>query len=578
MNRPRLYWICFAIAALLGCAALAWLSRSLWQAEERRLATLEEADTQERVRLALWRVDFAVMGMVTKENARPAQDYKALSPIWNNLGVNYSVEKFPSPIIGDKTPEIRLHFEVDAENNLTSPQAPTDPKLLNYWLQAGSDRRGALEALPHACSPIHLREAVAAFPPAEAEPQVNWASLAPALNNGIRAAESSASQQALNVGETTRKGEIVSQIYGNSFNAAQAPDAPRVSTMRGLWLGKELFLARRVQSGAAQGMQGLWLDWERLRTNWKELIRDLLPEATFVPDLAPETPGSLAKTGRLAQLPVLLSPGTLLRPPVTTAPALRRLLIGSWSAAGVAVLALGLLLSRSLALSERRGAFVSAVTHELRTPLTTFRLYTDMLASGIVTSPEHRDEYLRTLGQEASRLDHLVENVLAFAKLERGSARSRHESGTVSSILGNLSNRLAERALRGGLELQTTLPKDAEAMPWTVDVTSLGQILTNLVENAVKYAPGSGTLSLSAQRHGRKLEICLSDLGPGIPAQARRHLFKPFHKSADDAACGASGIGLGLSLSRRLARGLRGDLRYVENTPHGSRFTVELPF
>ena len=79
-----------------------------------------------------------------------------------------------------------------------------------------------------------------------------------------------------------------------------------------------------------------------------------------------------------------------------------------------------MLLAGVVALSERRAAFVSSVTHELRTPLTTFRMYADMLARGMVPDAERRQQYLETLRTEAERLTHLVENVLSYARLERG--------------------------------------------------------------------------------------------------------------------------------------------------------------
>ena len=97
-----------------------------------------------------------------------------------------------------------------------------------------------------------------------------------------------------------------------------------------------------------------------------------------------------------------------------------------------------------VALSERRGAFVSAVTHELRTPLTTFRMYAEMLAEGMVPSPEARQKYLETLRREADRLAHLVENVLQYARLERGRPGGRRENVTAGVAAGT------DRSATGG--------------------------------------------------------------------------------------------------------------------------------
>src|SRR5439155_9919455 len=111
------------------------------------------------------------------------------------------------------------------------------------------------------------------------------------------------------------------------------------------------------------------------------------------------------------------------------------------------------LLRGALGLSERRGTFVSAVTHELRTPLTTFRLYTEMLDEGMVAGADSQRAYLKTLRAEADRLGHLIENVLAFARLERGRAADDREVVAPADLLGRLVPRLALRARQAGMEL-----------------------------------------------------------------------------------------------------------------------------
>ena len=100
-----------------------------------------------------------------------------------------------------------------------------------------------------------------------------------------------------------------------------------------------------------------------------------------------------------------------------------------------------------ITLSERRGAFVSAVTHELRTPLTTFRLYTDMLAGGMITDEDKRRDYIRRLNQESERLSHLVENVLLYARLS-GTRRWKDLSTiTLGELVDRSRDRLTTRAV-----------------------------------------------------------------------------------------------------------------------------------
>jgi signal transduction histidine kinase len=111
------------------------------------------------------------------------------------------------------------------------------------------------------------------------------------------------------------------------------------------------------------------------------------------------------------------------------------------------------------------------------------------------------------------------------------------------------------------------------------DPSAVEQILFNLIDNACKYAAGAQqrTLTVAVARTGTQLAIRVRDYGPGLSAALQRRLFQPFRKSADDAARSAPGVGLGLALSRRLARDIGGDLRFDAGVIDGAAFTVWLP-
>src|SRR5262245_61354020 len=188
----------------------------------------------------------------------------------------------------------------------------------------------------------------------------------------------------------------------------------------------------------------------------------------------------------------------------------------------LAVAAVMMLLHGALSLSERRGAFVSAVTHELRTPLTTFRMYTEMLADGIVADEEKRASYLATLHREAERLSHLVENVLAYARLERGSAKGRIETVNLAALIGRVQDRLRERAEQGNMRF--VVEADEKQLNWLVrvDTSVVEQILFNLVDNACKYAATASdrTIHLQTASAGKIVLLSVRDHGPGIAPHA----------------------------------------------------------
>jgi signal transduction histidine kinase len=300
---------------------------------------------------------------------------------------------------------------------------------------------------------------------------------------------------------------------------------------------------------------------------------DLLPQAS----LAPASEGA-GDSFILASFPFRLSPGKLGTNPESSIPRTTSIsLLVGWLAALIALLAAFLLIANVMKLSERRASFVSAVTHELRTPLTTFRLYSDMLSTGAVRE-EKKPMYLNVLSREADRLSHLVENVLAFSKIERGSARSEVSDVDLNTLLESFTERFSTRLDSAGLSLDF-LP--AEPITLRLDASALEHILFNLIDNAAKYAATSTPplVTMETKIRSGKAIISISDHGPGISGAECRRIFRPFHKSAKQAAETKPGVGLGLALSKRLASSMGGSLschKRPDGKP-GAVFSLTLP-
>jgi signal transduction histidine kinase len=248
----------------------------------------------------------------------------------------------------------------------------------------------------------------------------------------------------------------------------------------------------------------------------------------------------------------------------------------AWGGVVLAIVAVGVALAGVLALSERRRVFVSAVTHELRTPLTTFRMYTEMLASGMVSDAAKRAEYVERLRGEAERLAHLVENVLFYARIESGRARASVEPLPIRPLVERHAANLRERAASFGLRLEVAAEGIDPGLRVAADSGAVEQILTNLVDNACKYAGAGGVVRMLLADRGDRTELRVEDQGPGLSRRDRRRLFRPFSKSDRDAATSAPGIGLGLALSRRLARAMGGELRFDSDYEGGAAFVLSL--
>ena len=639
MNRPLHVWLLFSLCAALMLATLGWLTVNTLRLDDAQRRTTEEAEVEGRVRLALWRMDSALALLLAQENARPWSDYDAFHPAERAFTKNQTAFPpgavlVPSPLLGNAVSNVLLHFQFGPEGYFTSPEIPavTESRLAgNVALATGSSellasRLVQLEGMmdqggqvpkrsAYALDPVLARrygmaprskpslsnrdqvtEAATTQLAKDASPPAETASVAPPRPQDL------ASQSYLNSSEQRARANVVqngpgqggqyvarygldAQIVTNRAQSTSLTNATRTSiaqpraigSFAANWLGDELVLTRRVEFADTWRIQGCWLDWPSLRASLLANVRDLLPAA----QLQPVTDPANQPDGRhLVALPVRLETGTLSALPASSWSPLRLTLVLAWAGAFLAALAVALLLHGTLALSERRTAFVSAVTHELRTPLTTFQMYSEMLAEGMVADPAQQQSYLATLRSEAGRLGHLVENVLAYARLERGSARGRVETITVNELLARTRERLAPRAEQAGLSL-TVEPGDAAEILVRTDVSAVEQILFNLVDNAGKYAAPTATeptLHLEVLPPERKsIRLRVRDHGPGIDAEIAGRLFQPFSKSAQEAAHSAPGVGLGLALCRRLARSLGGELVHDTSITSGAAFVLKLP-
>lgn len=309
--------------------------------------------------------------------------------------------------------------------------------------------------------------------------------------------------------------------------------------------------------------------WRTLAPALLDRISDILPGASLESADGPPD----ADTRRLASIPARLVIPAAAAPSesVPTITPLRIALAAAWACMLLAAGAVAYLLSATLSLSERRAGFAAAVTHEMRTPLTTFRMYAEMLHSGMVHDPERRAQYLSTLVSESDRLGHLIENVLAYSRLENKLSPRQAQPITVAALLEQSLPILRRRVAQAGVALNLALSDHAAHATLHTDPFAVQQVLINLVDNACKFARTDIHLSAVIDAPSRRLLLTIGDRGPGLPPSTR--LFSAFSKSRSDPI---PGIGLGLYLSRQLARDIGGDLSHAPANP-GTSFTLSLP-
>jgi len=523
VSRPWSIWIGFGLCLSVVLGALLWLTVTVLGLEKQAADARRQAAYEESVRLALWRMDSAL-----------------------------------APVLRATHPLILLSFELYPQGSDNSVLTPGAGKTA-----ATSRTREFLQGLDFAALNAALPTAATDFP---IQPLTVAQTNQPMQQQMMRnVQETQARQRAVQ-----QSNDLSDVAFGSADWFGDVPAGP----WRPLWFNDKLLLARRVPFEDGAYLQGCWLDWPGIQQLLAGEIRDLFATPRF----APRPAGAADPRGRaLAALPILFEPGPAVGDFTLPASPLRAFLITAWAGVLLAALAVGVLLRGIVALSERRAVFVSAVTHELRTPLTTFRLYTDLLGDERVADGPQRQQYMQTLRTEALRLTHLVENVLAYARLERGRATALDGAVQLCSTLERARERLAERAAQAQLDLVWDVDAAGDVVVRATD-TALEQILFNLVDNACKYAATADDrrIEVHVQRRGDRLVIGVRDHGPGIPPADARRLFRPFHKSARAAAHSAPGVGLGLALARRLARSLGGDLRLVSGAGPGACFELWL--
>jgi signal transduction histidine kinase len=573
-------WIIFALCVTVGFAAMGWISLTVLKLDR-------QAQVEENVRLALWRMDSALAPLIAQETARPYFAYSPFIRTQRAYNKAYSEVEvmIPSPLLAQDSPLIKLHFDFAADGTFLCPQVPVGNECdvaiaRNYTTRAHIDEASAgMEELEKV---VNAQELLALLP--REMTSTPWPMPAPAPQSMAQAAnpnEPAAQQMQRDVNEFQARAASNSSIqnydYGNRARRNTAAREVREGPLKPIWVKGQLLLARRVNIDGKDHVQGCWLKWPEIRKSLLENVSDLLPGAELV---AYEGGGYRQDKQRwmLASIPAQVEPGALPLNLMQLGSPIRMTLLVAWICVILGCGALALLLWGAISLSERRGAFVSAVTHELRTPLTTLSMYSEMLEQGMVQDESRKQQYLTTLRAEANRLGHLVENVLAYSRIERGRADGRIQTIPIPELIDAVKERLSERAKQAGMELAIELPANAGALAVKADASAVEQILFNLVDNAGKYASSAKDkrIHLSAAANGSAAMIRLADHGPGFSREECKKLFRPFSNSAREAANSAPGVGLGLALSRRLAREMKGDLN-LEKSNGGASFLLTLP-
>ena len=231
-----------------------------------------------------------------------------------------------------------------------------------------------------------------------------------------------------------------------------------------------------------------------------------------------------------------------------------------------------------------RKDFVANVSHELRTPLTSIKGYIEALLDGAKDDPETNTQFLNIILKQSDRLNLILEDLLQLSKIESGQVQFKREPLHLQSVIERTLAMIRPLAEKKGHRLISFVEDNLPAV--LGDEDRLMQILSNLLDNAVKYTPDKGTITVAAHPVSddaeqptiiTAVELSVTDTGMGIPEMDRPRVFERFYRVDKARSRELGGTGLGLAIVRHLAEGLGGRVWAEANAPTGSRFVVRLP-
>jgi len=619
-TRRVMTWLIFWSSVALALAALAWVTVEVIALEKREASAQINASRQESIRRALWRMDSQMAPILAIEASRPFSDYKSLEGArtqWlRNAGADQGLVV---PSNRSNYSYANSYFEysqdVATDDQGFSKQLSTILNLSDTDSSAAKEHYGELVTRSfkdESASPgvsndqsaqrqkldvdFEARKRVAEIASQSVQTEMNKP------DDERSDADSEREDMAFGFGSSPFSGGA--DIVVDSIDDAVATDLlakkqaadQTIGTLRPQWIADDtgsmqLVLVRSAMADDLPVVQGVWLNWDALREDLLDAVTDVMPNSSLKPVTGPRS--SMIGGYQLATIPVEFIPPT--NAAIISwrwSPATVGLLV-TWIAIISTIVAVGIVLRAAIVLSDRRGRFVSAVTHELRTPLTTFRLYSQMLADGMVSDEDVRKEYLQILKRESERLTGIVENVLEYARLTRQRSTNGKAAGvqilSPGALVARFRPALARRAGQSNLDLVVSLDLESDQdRTITVDPHAVERIMMNLIENACKYAAPSEDDDIAIEDADTRihfdvsikndtLELLVADHGPGIPQSEAARIFGEFQRGWRGLSNARSGLGLGLALSRGLAREMEGDLTLIKRRNHGAEFLLIIP-
>jgi len=241
--------------------------------------------------------------------------------------------------------------------------------------------------------------------------------------------------------------------------------------------------------------------------------------------------------------------------------------------AGLAILALAI--RRERRANELKSEFISNVSHELKTPLSIISMFGEMLALGRVKSQAQGTEYAEIIWRESVRLARLIDNVLDFAKIERGVDAYEFTEGDVGEVVERAIELSQHRLAKAAMTIEATL--EPELPQVQLDPNAFTLAVLNLIDNAIKYAPEGKKIAVTLAAEDDRVVLRVRDWGPGIERDEQARIFERFYRARSVRLKPIRGSGIGLALVEHIALAHKGGVGVDSAPGEGATFTIWLP-
>jgi two-component system phosphate regulon sensor histidine kinase PhoR len=241
--------------------------------------------------------------------------------------------------------------------------------------------------------------------------------------------------------------------------------------------------------------------------------------------------------------------------------------------AGLAFLAIAI--RRERRSNALKSEFISNVSHELKTPLSIISMFGELLANGRTKSAEQAHEYAEIIWRESVRLGRLIDNVLDFAKIERGMGVYEFADADVGEVVERALELVARRVAAAEMTIEADIEPDLPTVH--LDANAFTLAVLNLIDNAIKYAADGKRIEVRVRRDGERVVLAVRDFGPGIAVDEHARIFERFYRARAMRLKPIRGSGIGLALVQHIARAHGGEVGVDSAPDKGATFSVWLP-